>query len=373
MLSKVFPGTAQQFRAQMQRLITRCTEIFGSDLFYDKRLADLALERGTLFGLWKSSHDDLLGFRELRQLESVPGDQANPSEPERQVTRTDVTPPTRSTWSVYMFPRKKRVSSEDDLPEPRPWGVSHISEIPLDQSEAVNEYYEYVEKEQGFACIEAYEQHNGTRIDFYDACDPLASMDWNLPSVEIPIGSAFAEFCEWVIQEIWGEVQAVRVRLHIEDIDSFAEVQKVKPKDVSDVVKEGWLDIEEDRVQTEIETILSVPFHKEDWGGEENDLYTANVILEGGRIPTAFALKGRGTRKRTLQIRDCGQNGDQLVRLFQSPAELFVVQFVGEISENVIKDVESKVLLLRSQGRRAWYCIIDGQDTARLLRAYRRL
>jgi hypothetical protein len=195
-------------------------------------------------------------------------------------------------------------------------------------------------------------------------------MDWNLPIADIPIGSAFSEFCDWVVQEVWGEVHTVRVRLHIEDVDSFTQVQKVGPEEVGDVVKEGWLDIKEDRVQTAIEAILNVPFHKEDWGGEENDLYTANVILEGDRIPTAFVLKGRGTGKHTLQIRDCGKNGDQLIRLFQSPAELFVVQFVGEISENVIKDVESKASYLRSQGRRAWYCIIYGQDTARLLRAY---
>ena len=41
-----------------------------------------------------------------------------------------------------------------------------------------------------------------------------------------------------------------------------------------------------------------------------------------------------------MRIADCGHNGDQLVRLFESPAKLFVVQFVGVVSEMVIKDVE---------------------------------
>jgi hypothetical protein len=144
-LSKVFPGTAQQFRAQMQRLFARCAEVFGSDLFYDTRLAGLALEPGTLFGLWKSSHDDLLGFRELRQLEGMPESQADISETERQQIRMDVTPTTRSTWSVFMFPRKRRVSSEDDLPEPRPWQV--FIKVSSDQFGVSNEYYEYIEKE----------------------------------------------------------------------------------------------------------------------------------------------------------------------------------------------------------------------------------
>jgi hypothetical protein len=359
----------------MQRLITRCVEIFGSDLFYDKRLADLALEPGASFGLWVSSEDDLIGFRELRQLEPTRESESTAAETRREQRHMDVTPSTRSTWSVFLFPRMKRVPSEDNLPDPRLQAVSHIIKGSLDHSGGKDECYEYVEKEQGFACIEAYEQGSGTRIDFLDACDPIGAMDWNLPLPEIPIGSAFDEFCDWVIYEIWDAVDAdlIQARLHIEDIDSFIRVKGVRPEEVNDVVSEGWLDIEEDRVQTGIEEILQVAFHKKDWGGEENDLYTANVILEGKRIPTAFVLKGRGTKRTTLRISDCGKNGDQLVRLFQSPAELFVVQFVGEISENVIKDVESKVRLLRSQGGRAWYCIIDGQDTARLLRAYGKL
>ena len=49
---------------------------------------------------------------------------------------------------------------------------------------------------------------------------------------------------------------------------------------------------------------------------------------------------------------------------------IFVVQFVGNISESVIKDIQGKVEHIRSAGREAWFCIIDGQDTARLLRAY---
>ena len=71
-----------------------------------------------------------------------------------------------------------------------------------------------------------------------------------------------------------------------------------------------------------------------------------------------------------MEIRDCGSNGDQILRLCESPAKLFVIQFVGRISEAVISDIDGKVRQMRSQGRDAWYCIMDGQDTARVLRAY---
>jgi hypothetical protein len=371
-LTKRFPGTAQQFRAQMQRLIYRCEEIFGTEIRFDKRLRDLALERGSLYGLWKSSDDDLLGFREIRQLESIL-EQLHGEYQDEPISRRDITPLTRSTWSIFMFRRKKRVSTEGELPIPRPDVVSHISRSGITSSgqyETVEEYIEYTEKEMGFGCIEVYEQHNGSRIDFKDACNPIASMDGNLPLADLPIGKPFVEFCEWVVQEIWDEIQIVKLRIHIEEIASFSRVSLISPGDVVDCLVDGRLELLEDEIQERIEKILGIPFHKLDWGGEENDLYTANVFMGKERITSAFALKGKGLRTKKLEIGDCGKNGDQLVRLCQSPAELFVVQYIGEISENVIKDIEGKVRVLRSQGKRAWYCIIDGQDTARLLKAY---
>jgi hypothetical protein len=122
-----------------------------------------------------------------------------------------------------------------------------------------------------------------------------------------------------------------------------------------------------------LEQILDVPMHKKDWGGEINDLYTANVIVNGRRTETAFLLKGNGLKRRVMEISDCGKNGDQLLRLIESPARLFVVQFVGNISESVIRDIDGKVRGARAHGKDAWYSIVDGQDTARLLRAHGKL
>jgi hypothetical protein len=160
------------------------------------------------------------------------------------------------------------------------------------------------------------------------------------------------------------------LRLFVEDIESFRKVRDVNPAQVADILDGGYLDRPEDSIQMALEQTLDVPMHKKDWGGEINDLYTSNVIVNGGRVETAFLLKGNGLRKRTLEIRDCGANGDQLVRLMESPARLFVVQFVGNVSESVIRDIEGKVEAARAKGREAWYCIMDGQDTARVLRAY---
>ncbi len=162
----------------------------------------------------------------------------------------------------------------------------------------------------------------------------------------------------------------IDARLYVEDIDSFRKVRDVNPAAVMGFLTDGYLDLSEDFVQTALERILSVPFHKKDWGGELNDLYTANMLINGKRYETAFLLKGHGLRTSTMEIKHCGANGDQILRLCSSPAKLFVVQFVGRISEAIVSDIDGKVRHARSQGKDAWYCVMDGQDTARVLHAY---
>ena len=71
-----------------------------------------------------------------------------------------------------------------------------------------------------------------------------------------------------------------------------------------------------------------------------------------------------------MSLKDLGKEADQLQRLFGLPAEVFVVQFNGPISEAVIQDLTDCVDHARRQGRTALGCAIDGQDRARLLRAY---
>ncbi len=163
-----------------------------------------------------------------------------------------------------------------------------------------------------------------------------------------------------------------RPRVFIDDIDSFAEVGRISAADVSDLLDDAvYLDMLENDIQVALEAILAVPFHKKDWPGEENDLY-ADIKLDGKRIAAAFALNGRGKANgmRILHPKHCGKNGDQIGRLFQSPAQLFVIQFVGEVAEAVIKEMEEKAMYRQLRGQEAHYCVINGQDTARLLRAY---
>ncbi len=162
-----------------------------------------------------------------------------------------------------------------------------------------------------------------------------------------------------------------KLRLYVEDIDSFQKVRDCNHAMVANYLdRKGYFNKSEEEIQLAFEQILDVSFHKKDWGGEINDLYTANTLINGSRVATAFLLKGNGLRGPTMQLADCGKNGDQILRLIQSPAILFVVQYVGDVSEAVIKDLEGKIAELRASGKEAYYCIIDGQDTARVLLAY---
>jgi hypothetical protein len=175
------------------------------------------------------------------------------------------------------------------------------------------------------------------------------------------------------ITQTTGGTSATKDRLFIDDIESFSKVREVAPALVAPLLKDGYLDLAEDTVQRALEEILTVSLHKKDWGGEVNDLYTANVVVDGVRRPTAFLLKGHGLRKKLMEIADCGTNGDQVVRLFKSPADLFVIQFVGNISEAVMDHAHGEIARLKTQGREAQFLTIDGQDTARLLCAYGKL
>lgn len=104
-----------------------------------------------------------------------------------------------------------------------------------------------------------------------------------------------------------------------------------------------------------------------DWGGEESDLFSAELLVDGQRRTGAFLLKGPA-KFHQMMPRDLGKNGDQLYRLFNIPADLYIVQHCHTISAAVRKTIEA-FALHRSLTAACRYVIIDGYETARLLRA----
>lgn len=66
-----------------------------------------------------------------------------------------------------------------------------------------------------------------------------------------------------------------------------------------------------------------------------------------------------------------GKRGDQIQRLFRSPAEVFLVQYWGQIEESVIEQLKLFAVAKSAlEGRKIFYGIIDGQDTSRIIKSY---
>jgi hypothetical protein len=141
------------------------------------------------------------------------------------------------------------------------------------------------------------------------------------------------------------------IMITVDMIDTFKKVKSVSIDEVKDLIP---ISLSEDAIQYHIEQIIGEPDHKNDWGGETNDLFTTHLIHNGKRIATAFLLKGPG-QSGELTISKCGKNGDQILRLFDSPASLFIIQHIDKISEGVIKDAQLKVHNARQNGNLAFF------------------
>jgi len=149
----------------------------------------------------------------------------------------------------------------------------------------------------------------------------------------------------------------------IDDVESFSKSRGMSAGTVS-------IPVEEKSFKDGLKAILGEEGEFHDWGGESDDLFTTRLVIGGSRKAAAFGLKGRGTRG-ILYASKMGKRGDQIQRLFGAPAEVFVVQYWGQVDERVYELME-KLATSKSieQGKRVYWGVIDGGDTRRLVNAY---
>jgi hypothetical protein len=105
---------------------------------------------------------------------------------------------------------------------------------------------------------------------------------------------------------------------------------------------------------------------KKDWGGETNDHFSSDVTVGGRRRTAAFLLKGPA-KFREMTPAMCGANGDQMFRLAKSGADISIVQHCHLIGEAVRETLRSLVVY---PGMPRKCCLIDGQATYKILKAY---
>lgn len=156
------------------------------------------------------------------------------------------------------------------------------------------------------------------------------------------------------------------IQITIDDIDSFSRVRAFTGPQPSRV------EISEKAVKQGFQAIIGETGGFKDWGGEVNDLASTRVRIDGRRRATAIAFKGSGTKGK-LTPKKMGANGDQIQRLvLHSQAEsVFLVQYVGEVSDSVVTQLAGLALARAAEtGRQIYYGVIDGQDTSRLIQAH---
>ncbi|THF50756.1 hypothetical protein [Allorhizobium terrae] len=157
------------------------------------------------------------------------------------------------------------------------------------------------------------------------------------------------------------------IRVFPDMIDQFARIKEVPLPSKEELrLLEA---MPEDDVKQAFADIIGEHYVPKDWGGEKSDLTTTKITLAGQRHPTAFIFKGPSV-KGEMHPANMGKRGDQLVRVFDEPVNLVVVQHWNKIANSVVRIAEALAYDPRQPRQ---YCIIDGLETAHILKAYGRL
>jgi hypothetical protein len=152
--------------------------------------------------------------------------------------------------------------------------------------------------------------------------------------------------------------------LYPEDIDEFNKCSSLAAADYGtwSIVMQS---LSEDKVKDCFCKIFG-DSKSNDWGGEDYDHFTSHVHLSGVRKKAAFLFKGPA-RFEEMQPRHLGKNADQIFRLSRSNADVLIVQHCHEIGEAVRETLRA---FAASPSCPKHYCLIDGRDTFRILKAY---
>lgn len=66
-----------------------------------------------------------------------------------------------------------------------------------------------------------------------------------------------------------------------------------------------------------------------------------------------------------------GHNGDQINRLFDEPAQVFLIVYAGQIDSSIISQMQAFAIGNVLKGQKVYYGVVDGMDVSRLAAAIR--
>ncbi len=123
-----------------------------------------------------------------------------------------------------------------------------------------------------------------------------------------------------------------QVRVYPQEIDAFANMKAVRAPRADQLAVLRTMP--EEAVKAAIADIIGEPFVPKDWGGEKSDLTTNRLTIGGRSVAAAFIFKGPGLRGE-MHPASMGKRGDQLLRAFEEPVDLVVVQHHDKIASAV--------------------------------------
>lgn len=154
------------------------------------------------------------------------------------------------------------------------------------------------------------------------------------------------------------------VRIYPSHIDAFKKITEAPRPSKRDI--EAVQNMPEDLVKRAFAEIIGEPYVPKDWGGEKSDLQTNRITVNGQPASAAFIFKGPSI-KGEMHPSDMGKRGDQLVRAFDEPVRLIIVQHCNKIANTVVRIAEALAYDPRNPRQ---YCILDGADTAHILKTF---
>jgi hypothetical protein len=153
-------------------------------------------------------------------------------------------------------------------------------------------------------------------------------------------------------------------QIYPEQIEEFSKLSSITNTDISDIWMSVMGNMSENSVKEKICEILGdIP--KKDWGGELNDHFTT-LHINGIKHSVGFIFKGP-SKFQEMKPSHLGKNADQIWRLNSTPCDIMIIQHCHMIGEAVKATVHA-FASLSSTNR--MYCLIDGRDTYKILKAY---
>lgn len=154
---------------------------------------------------------------------------------------------------------------------------------------------------------------------------------------------------------------AKAIQITIDDISPFACIKRTAKKLGA---------VREQVIKAAFAVIIGERGKFKDWGGEKSDLYTSKLRIKGARRAAAIAFKGRGTSGKLVPAK-MGKNGDQIDRLFDEPAEAFLIVYCGQIDSSVVSQMRAFAIAKKAlAGQKVFFGVIDADDLGRIVARY---